>query len=251
MMPTINRTSSAAAATLLLVGGLAACGSDPAPTQAGPPAPAEEAPEEDPAPDENPSAEGAPPEQDDAGAGAEPAPEEDVDAGAPAPAPEEGAPEEGAPEDGAPEDGAPEDQAPEAGGVNAATYDGWLSVPLPEGWSEFEDGVWAGEDGAALHLGPCYAPDSGTLDYDACVEFAPVATEPSASDPTTEVEITQLPVEDEDLRASQIHVSDGQQEVVHYVVEDPATGEVAHLRYVSEGVDQEVLDSIAEMSLAG
>lgn len=259
---------------LLVAGGIAAC-SDDASETVEPPAVEDsqepQAPEEDQAPGEGASdgGEGASDGGEGASDGAPLGEEGDSEGGVDMPdeggmpgeedAPEDGVPGDGgAPDDGGapPQGGAPEEddavegQPASTGEPGVATYSDWLAVPLPEDWSEFEDGVWTGNDGAALHMGECSPPDEGPpLAYSDCVEFVPNVGQPSASDPTTEVDIQQLQPVAEGLNATEVSVSDGQTEVVHWIVENQETAEVAVLEYNSEGVDEAVLESVREMTL--
>ncbi|MGC5615223.1 hypothetical protein [Georgenia sp. Z1491] len=267
---------------LLIAGGIAAC-SDDASETVEPPAVEDtqepQAPEQDQAPDEGASdggegvSDGAPlGEEGDSEGGGMPGEQAAPEGGVPGEedAPEGGVPgEQDAPEDGLPgdggapddggappqggapeEDGAVEGQPASTGEPGVATYSDWLAVPLPEDWSEFEDGVWTGNDGAALHMGECSPPDEGPpLAYSDCVEFVPNVGQPSASDPTTEVDIQQLQPVAEGLNATEVSVSDEQTEVVYWIVENQETAEVAVLEYNSEGVDEAVVESVREMTL--
>lgn len=235
MSTTITRTTTAAAA-LVLAGALAACGGEDETTI-------------DPAPEPMPQTPSEPDESE-----TDPMPEPDDEAPTDGNDPDQdGSPDGGSPAPGDDQQEGPDQEPPGDGtdGANAATYEDWLSVPLPADWSEYEEGVWTGNDGAAIHLRPCNAPDSGTLEYEDCVDFVPNVGPPSAEDPNTEVATEELDPDPGNLRATYVSVSDGDVELVHWIVENQHTGEVAVLAYHSEGVSDEVLESVAGMSYTG
>lgn len=171
-----------------------------------------------------------------------------------APMDDDGAPPEGrAPmdDDGAPSEGEDVNAEPaDNADPGAIAHDDWLRVPMPEDWTYTPEGGWVGSDGAAIDAYPCYPPDEGPLlGYSECVQYVPAAGQPSASDPDTEVDIQQLTEVGEGLNATEVSVSDGQTEVVYWIVENQETEETAVVEYTNEGVDEAVLESVRQMTL--